>query len=88
MIPFKGRHGLTNYMPNKPVKWGHKLWCSAGISGCVYDFENCGGDAKSLPDGIDVGRRIGEYSPVVVRRTLLQELNEAHSFISQPVLLS
>ena len=70
MIPFKGRHGLKNYMPNKPVKWGYKLWCRAGTSGYVYDFEICGGDAKGLPDGVDVGRPIGEYSAVVVRLTL------------------
>ncbi|KAJ6649681.1 PiggyBac transposable element-derived protein 4 [Pseudolycoriella hygida] len=27
MIPFKGRYCLKQYMPNKPVKWGYKVWC-------------------------------------------------------------
>lgn len=27
MIPFKGRYILKQYMPNKPVKWGYKVWC-------------------------------------------------------------
>lgn len=27
MIPFKGRYALKQYMPNKPVKWGYKVWC-------------------------------------------------------------
>lgn len=27
MIPFKGRYTLKQYMPNKPVKWGYKVWC-------------------------------------------------------------
>jgi len=49
MVPFKGHHGAKMYMPKKPVKWGYKIWCRAGISGYVYDFEVIGGkDAKAL----------------------------------------
>lgn len=27
MIKFKGRHYIKQYMPNKPDKWGIKVWC-------------------------------------------------------------
>ena len=43
MIPFKGKHSVKMYMTKKPVKWGYKLWCRAGISGYVYEFEILGG---------------------------------------------
>ena len=39
IIPTKGRTGLRQYMPNKPNKWGIKVWARCGVSGLVYDFE-------------------------------------------------
>ena len=29
MVPFKGRSSLKQYMPQKPVKCGFKVWCRA-----------------------------------------------------------
>ena len=43
MVPFKGKHRAKMYMPKKPTMWGYKLWCRAGISGYLYDFEVVGG---------------------------------------------
>ena len=55
IIPFKGQHGCKQYMPKKPSKWGYKLWCRAGISGYVYDFEVVGSpDAKGPPPEINI----------------------------------
>ena len=42
MVSFKGRHSAKVYMPKKPTKWRCKLWCRAGISGYIYDFEVVG----------------------------------------------
>ncbi len=39
MVPFKERSVLKQYMPEKPHKWGFKLWRRSGISGCLYDFD-------------------------------------------------
>lgn len=39
IIPYKGRSGLKQYNPKKPKKWGYKLFCLAGASGIIYDFE-------------------------------------------------
>jgi len=66
IIPFKGKHGLKMYMPKKPIKWGYKLWCRAGISGYVYDFEVAGGGIKGAPDGVDAAN-FGESELVVLR---------------------
>ena len=50
MVSFKGHHSAKMYMPKKPVKWGYKMWCRAGVSGYVYDFEVVGGSStKGLP---------------------------------------
>jgi len=37
--PFKGRSSLSQYVTNKPHKWGIKVFARAGSSGIVYDFE-------------------------------------------------
>ena len=53
MIPFKGKHSVKMYMPKKPVKWGYKLWCRAGISVYVYEFDVLGGKGiKGTPENI------------------------------------
>ena len=40
MIPFKGRSGLKQYMPNKPIKRGIKVWMRADAdNGFVSDFQ-------------------------------------------------
>ena len=58
MIAFKGRHALKVYMPNKPTKWGYKLWCRAGVSGYVYAFEVSGGLLRGIPKDYQI-----EYDP-------------------------
>ncbi|KAJ8934492.1 hypothetical protein NQ318_012468 [Aromia moschata] len=39
IVPYKDRIGLKQYNSKKPTKWGYKLFCLAGASGIVYDFE-------------------------------------------------
>ncbi|XP_070397519.1 piggyBac transposable element-derived protein 3-like [Dermacentor albipictus] len=39
MVPFTGRSSLKQYMPNKPVPWGFKLWGRAGATGILYQFD-------------------------------------------------
>jgi hypothetical protein len=39
IVPFKGRSGLRVYMPNKPHKWGFKLWGRSDATGFMYDFD-------------------------------------------------
>ena len=45
MVPFKGRYFVRRYMPNKPHKWGFKIFSCNGSSGQVYDF-----DLEGAPD--------------------------------------
>lgn len=40
MIPFKGRSNMKQYMPQKPVKRGYKVWCLAdALTGYVLNYE-------------------------------------------------
>lgn len=39
MIIFKGRSSLRQYMPNKPVKRGYKVWVRASESGYIDQFQ-------------------------------------------------
>ena len=38
MIRFKGRHSLKQYMPNKPIKRGYKIWVRADEKGFICQF--------------------------------------------------
>ena len=83
MIPFKGHHGAKMYMPKKPVKWGYKLWCRAGISGYVYDFEVYGGnDAKGPPSDVNLLFKFGESENVVLRLTRILDMNRHKVFFN------
>ena len=91
MVPFKGRHGVKQYMPKKPGKWGYKMWCRAGMSGYVYDFEVVGSqDAKGPPSGVNTGK-FGESENVVLRLSNALEKNKHQlffdNFFSSPELM-
>lgn len=39
IVPFKGRSHLKVHMPQKPQKWGFKLWVRSGTGDFLYDFD-------------------------------------------------
>ena len=39
MVPFKGKSGLKQYNPQKPKRWGYKLYVLSGIDGLIHNFE-------------------------------------------------
>ena len=53
MIWYKGSYCMARqYMPNKPEKWGIKVWCVAdSISKFVYNFEIYCRKDPNLPEG-------------------------------------
>ena len=54
MIPSKFRSPLKQYMPNKPHKWGYKVFSRCGASGIVYDFEVYTGKSTENPGNLGV----------------------------------
>ncbi|XP_046858658.1 piggyBac transposable element-derived protein 3-like [Xenia sp. Carnegie-2017] len=55
MVAFKGKHGPRVCMPNKPTKWGYKLWARASTNGFMHDFEVYEGESEETVDRSDVG---------------------------------
>lgn len=39
MIKFKGRSSLRQYMPNKPIKRGYKVWARCDATGYMCEFQ-------------------------------------------------
>ncbi|KAH8040956.1 hypothetical protein HPB51_013238 [Rhipicephalus microplus] len=39
LVPFKGRSSLKQYLPNKPKKWGYKLFVFCEERGIMYNFK-------------------------------------------------
>lgn len=40
MIKFKGHNIMKQYIKNKPIKWGFKMWCRCESStGYLYHFD-------------------------------------------------
>ncbi|KAL3201041.1 hypothetical protein MRX96_012874 [Rhipicephalus microplus] len=39
LVPFKGRSSLKQYLPNKPKKWGYKIFLLCDERGIMYNFE-------------------------------------------------
>ena len=48
MIKFKGRSGLKQYLPMKPIKMGYKWWCLADQRGYIKKFQIYQGKDKEL----------------------------------------
>lgn len=62
MIPFKGRLGMKQYMKDKPIKFGIKLWVAAdAVTAYCYNFEvYVGKNAEA------VNKSLGLASKVVI----------------------
>ena len=79
MIAFKGRHSAKVYKPTKSTKSGYKIWCRAGISGHIYDFEVMGArSTKGPPTSMNLLTALGESEYVVLR--LCETLEPAKQF--------
>ncbi|GFN77498.1 PiggyBac transposable element-derived protein 3 [Plakobranchus ocellatus] len=39
MIPYYGRHQCKQFIQNKPIRYGHKIWCLNSPSGYLVQFE-------------------------------------------------
>ena len=71
VIPFKGHSFLHRYLPNKPHKWGFKIFSRNSISGMLYDFELEGAPDPLRPPqeevlgycGADIVLRLLEHLP-------------------------
>ena len=47
MIPYRGNYSVRQYMHNKPIKFGYKMWMLCGNTGFPYNFSiYCGKDAE------------------------------------------
>ena len=54
MVPFKGKSGLKQYNPQKPKKWGYKLYVLSGIDGLIHNFEIHTGAIQPCPNQPDL----------------------------------
>ena len=53
MIKFKGQNIMKQYIRNKPVKWGFKLWCRCdAVSGYLYQFDMYTGRKTDTEHGL------------------------------------
>lgn len=50
MVPFKGASSLKQYLPNKPNKWGYKIFFVADEQGMTYDFIPYSGKIEPVND--------------------------------------
>ena len=51
-----GYNGLSQYMKDKPTKWGMKLWVVAdAVTGYTYDFEVYTRKTRSAPSNVGLG---------------------------------
>lgn len=57
MILFKGRSSLKQYMPNKPIKRGYKIWVRASASGYVDQFQIYTGKVDNKTE-LNLGSRV------------------------------
>lgn len=53
MIPYYGNHGSKQFLRNKPIRFGYKVWMLCSNNGYCYNFEiYCG--KKDAPDDSDM----------------------------------
>uniref|UniRef100_A0A8D0DCP7 PiggyBac transposable element-derived protein domain-containing protein n=1 Tax=Sander lucioperca TaxID=283035 RepID=A0A8D0DCP7_SANLU len=55
MVPFKGKLSLKQYIPNKPYKWGYKIFVLCDTTGLVHSFDIFTGKIEPVPGLPDIG---------------------------------
>ena len=55
MIPFKGASSLKQYLPNKPHKYGYKVFVLCDSTGIIHDFDIYTGKIDPPANGPDLG---------------------------------
>ena len=55
VVPFKRRSRIKQYNPNKPKKWGYKLYVLCDHEGFVYNFVVHTGKIAVCPNQPDIG---------------------------------
>lgn len=55
MIPYFGRHGAKQFLRNKPVRFGYKIWCICTPSGYLANFEPYEGAGTGEKSQLGVG---------------------------------
>ncbi|KAF2886900.1 hypothetical protein ILUMI_19273, partial [Ignelater luminosus] len=60
----KTRHFMEQYMPNKPHKWGFKLFVLGRVSGFFYTFELHAGQENDPSKRLQNEPDLGAYSNV------------------------
>ena len=86
MIPFKGQLGMKQYMKDKPVKFGIKMWVAAdAVSAYCYNFEVYIGKNNDI-----VNKNLGMAAKVVIGLTKSLEKKGyviyTDNFYTSPVL--
>jgi hypothetical protein len=62
IIPFKGKHGLKQYLPKKPKKWGFKvIFRCCAETGFVHDFVLYNGKGPDLAEAESCGYQPGDF---------------------------
>ena len=56
IIPTKARSSSRQYLPEKPHKWGFKVWARCGVSGIIYDFDVYVGRKDDTNDSPQYGK--------------------------------
>ncbi|XP_047105102.1 piggyBac transposable element-derived protein 2-like [Schistocerca piceifrons] len=74
----KARSYLKQYMPNKPHKYGYKLFVISGISGYAHDFEIFTGDENEPEKRVTGEEDLGASANVVVRLSRILPRNMNH----------
>ncbi|XP_071052931.1 uncharacterized protein [Onthophagus taurus] len=55
IVPYKGKSSLKQYNPNKPNKWGYKIFVLCDDKGLIHNFEIYTGKIEPAPGKEDIG---------------------------------
>lgn len=95
MIKFFGRSIIKQFMRNKPIRFGLKLWCVCSVSGFLFDFDiycGKGGESHKAMENLNLGSKVVMLMlHNLLATTPTSKLNEYHicfdNFFTSPDLV-
>ncbi|XP_018364713.1 PREDICTED: piggyBac transposable element-derived protein 3-like [Trachymyrmex cornetzi] len=67
MVKFKGRNTMKQYMPQKPIKRGYKVWVRSDMNGYVCEFQMYTGKIGNAAEKNLLERVIKDLSQTLIK---------------------
>ena len=88
IVPYRGKHPIKQFIRNKPMRFGYKIWLMCGTDSYPYNFQIYKGkEAGPKREALDLPRVIEDMANIIRLKDADKHILYFHNFFTSPQLL-